>query len=164
MISVAVLGRRAAAAAWSPSEEERRKALFAYLGEGVALLVWDNIPRGAVISCPSIEKALTAETYKDRILGVTETRTVPASTVHVFTGNNIAPRGDMASRSLTARLAWIGRIRKIALHSSTLIRSPGPRRTGAASCPLSTPYSSATLDSAPTIRSRPKPDLRCGGT
>ncbi len=79
MLAVAVLGRRAAASAWSPNEEERRKALFAYLGEGVALLVWDNIPRGAAISCPSIEKALTAETYKDRILGVSENRTVPAS-------------------------------------------------------------------------------------
>jgi hypothetical protein len=105
MVSVAVLGRRAAAAAWSPSEEERRKAIFAYLGEGVALLVWDNIPRGAVISCPSIEKALTAETYKDRVLGVSETRTVPATTIQVFTGNNVTPRGDMASRSLMARMA-----------------------------------------------------------
>ena len=66
--------------------------------------MWDNIPRGAAISCPSIEKALTAETYKDRILGVTENRTVPASTIEAFTGNNIGPRGDMASRSLTARL------------------------------------------------------------
>jgi hypothetical protein len=105
MISMAVLGRRAAASAWSASEEERRKALFAYLGEGVALLVWDNIPRGTAISCPSIEKALTAETYKDRVLGVSENRTVPASTIQVFTGNNITPRGDTASRSLNARLS-----------------------------------------------------------
>jgi len=35
MISVAVLGTPAAAAAWSPSEEERRKALLAYLSEGL---------------------------------------------------------------------------------------------------------------------------------
>ncbi len=104
MISMAVLGRRATASAWSPNEEERRKALFAYLGEGVALLVWDNIPRGVAISCPSIEKALTAETYNDRVLGVSESRTVPATTVQAFTGNNVGPRGDMASRSLTARL------------------------------------------------------------
>jgi hypothetical protein len=105
MISMAVLGRRAAASAWSASEEERRKALFAYLGEGVAVLAWDNIPRGAAISCPSIEKALTTENYKDRVLGVSENRTVPASTIQVFTGNNITSRGDMASRSLTARLS-----------------------------------------------------------
>ena len=104
MISMAILGRRAPAAAWSPNDEERRKALLAYLGEGVPFIVWDNIPRGAAISCPSIEKALTAETYTDRVLGVSDTRTVPATAVHVFTGNNIAARGDLASRSLSARL------------------------------------------------------------
>jgi hypothetical protein len=105
MIAMAVFGRRASAAAWSPNDEERRKALLAYLGEGIPLIVWDNIPRGAAISCPSIEKALTAEMYTDRVLGVSDTRTVPATAVHVFTGNNIAARGDLASRSLSSRLA-----------------------------------------------------------
>ena len=104
MIAIAILGRRASAAAWSPSDEERRKALLAYLGEGVPFIVWDNIPRGAAISCPSIEKALTAETYSDRVLGVSDTRTVPATAVQLFTGNNVAARGDLASRSLSARL------------------------------------------------------------
>jgi hypothetical protein len=66
MISLAVLGHRAAAVAWSTSEEERRKALFAFLGAGLPLIAWDNIARGTAISCPSIEKALTAETYTDR--------------------------------------------------------------------------------------------------
>jgi hypothetical protein len=105
MIAVVVLGRRASAAAWSKDEEERRKAMLAYYGEGVPLIVWDNIPRGAVISCPSIEKALTAETYSDRVLGVSEYRTVPATGIHLFTGNNISPRGDLASRSLLAHFA-----------------------------------------------------------
>jgi hypothetical protein len=76
MISLATLGRRAAAAAWSADDEERRKALLAYLGEGVPVIVWDNISRGAIISCPSIEKALTTETYSDRVLGASEHRTV----------------------------------------------------------------------------------------
>jgi hypothetical protein len=105
MVSMASLGLPAAAAAWSPSEEERRKALFAYLGSGLPLLVWDNVPRGTVISCPSIEKALTTEHYSDRILGETEIKIVPAYTIQVFTGNNIAPRGDLVARSLIARLA-----------------------------------------------------------
>jgi hypothetical protein len=104
MTSMAVLGHRAAATAWSTSEEERRKSLFTYLGESVPELVWDNIARGTAISCPSIEKALTAESYKDRVLGKTESRTVPATTVHTFTGTNITARGDMASRSLVVRL------------------------------------------------------------
>lgn len=105
MISLAVLGHRAAAVAWSTSEEERRKALFAFLAAALPLIVWDNIARGTAISCPSTEKALTAETYTDRVLGETDYRTVPASTVMGFTGNNISARGDLASRSLTARLA-----------------------------------------------------------
>jgi hypothetical protein len=105
MISLAVLGLRAAAVAWSTSEEERRKALFTFLGAGMPLIAWDNIARGTAIGCPSIEKALTAETYTDRVLGQTDFRTVPASTVMVFTGNNISARGDLASRQLTARLA-----------------------------------------------------------
>ncbi|MFC7736506.1 hypothetical protein ACFQX4_11750 [Roseomonas sp. GCM10028921] len=104
MVVVAVLGRRPPAAAWSPSPEERRKALLAYLGEGVATLVWDNIERGALISCPSIEKALTAAEFSDRILGASRTITVPSTTVQAFTGNNIGPRSDMASRSLVCRL------------------------------------------------------------
>ncbi len=104
MLFLAATGYRAAAAAWSPNEEERRKCLFSYLGEGVPAVVWDNIPRGSAISCPSIEKSLTAAIYSDRVLGQTGTRTVPATTINFFTGNNIAPRGDMASRSLQVRL------------------------------------------------------------
>jgi hypothetical protein len=64
MISVAVLGTRAPASGFSPSEEERRKALLAYLTEGLALIAWDNIPRGASISSPSIEKALLPRTCR----------------------------------------------------------------------------------------------------
>ena len=105
MLFLAATGYHAPAAAWSTSEEERRKALFSYLSEGVAAVVWDNIPRGALISCPSIEKCLTALLYSDRVLGETGIRTVPAATIVAFTGNNIVPRGDLASRSLQVRLA-----------------------------------------------------------
>jgi hypothetical protein len=105
MNAMATLGQRVSAVAWSHSAEERRKALLSYFGEGVPLICWDNIKRGATIACPSIEKALTAETYTDRILGVTESRTVSATSIMCFTGNNIGPRGDMASRSLVIRLS-----------------------------------------------------------
>ena len=104
MVSAAALGTRAAAAAWSPDPEERRKALFAALAEGAPLIAWDNIPLGATVQCPSIEKALTSESYTDRVLGVSERRTVAADTIQAFTGNNISPGGDLASRCLTARL------------------------------------------------------------
>jgi hypothetical protein len=104
MLLVAVTGIRPSAAAWSPNDEERRKSLLSYLMEGLAAIVWDNIPRGTQISCPHIEKSCTTAFYSDRRLGVSEMVAVSASVVHLFTGNNIGPRGDLASRSLQVRL------------------------------------------------------------
>jgi hypothetical protein len=84
MLLVAVTGVRPAAAAWSPNEEERRKALLAYLMEGVPAIVWDNIPRGSQISCPHIERSCTTSLYSDRRLAVStssrETTSVRAAT------------------------------------------------------------------------------------
>ena len=68
------------------------------------MLVWDNIARGSTISCPHIEAALTASEISDRVLGVSRVETVPATTVQIFTGNSIGPRGDMASRSFVLSL------------------------------------------------------------
>ena len=104
MITTAVLGRRAAAAGWSDDAEERKKALFSYLRQGVACLSWDNISRGAAISCPHVEAALTASEISDRVLGVSKVETVSSTTVQIFTGNMITPRGDMASRSVMLAL------------------------------------------------------------
>jgi len=104
MLIMAVTGVRPAAAAWSTNEEERRKALLAYFLAGVPYILWDNIARGTQISCPHIEKSCTAAYYSDRKLGVSEMVCTAASTIHLFTGNNIGPRGDLASRSLHIRL------------------------------------------------------------
>jgi hypothetical protein len=104
MLIKAVTGMWPAAAAWSMNEEERRKALLAYFLYGVPYILWDNIARGTQISCPHIEKSCTAAFSSDRKLGVSEMVATAASTIHFFTGNNIAPRGDLASRSLEIRL------------------------------------------------------------
>jgi hypothetical protein len=104
MLMMAITGMRPAAAAWSPIEEERRKALLSYLMSGVPAIIWDNIPRGTLISCPHIERSCTTELYVDRRLGVNELITTAASTIHFFTGNNIGPKGDLASRSPVIRL------------------------------------------------------------
>ena len=104
MLIMATLGLRPAAAAWTPNEEERRKALLSYFMDGVPYILWDNVPRGIAISCPHIERSCTAETYVDRKLGVSERVQASAATIHLFTGNNIGPKGDLASRSLQARI------------------------------------------------------------
>jgi hypothetical protein len=105
MLIMAVMGMRPAAAAWSPNEEERRKAILSYFLYGVAYIIWDNIKRGTAISCAHIEKSCTTSLYTDRKLGVSETVATSASTIHFFTGNNVSPKGDLASRSLIVRLA-----------------------------------------------------------
>jgi hypothetical protein len=105
MLIMAVTGIWPAAAAWSTNEEERRKALLSYFLCGVSYILWDNIPRGSQISCPHIEKSCTAAYYSDRRLGVSEMVATAASTIHFFTGNNVGPCGDLASRSLQIRLA-----------------------------------------------------------
>ena len=104
MLIKAVTGIWPAAAAWSPNEEERRKALMSYFLAGVPYILWDNIPRGTQISCPHIERSCTSAFYTDRRLGVSEAVRTAAGAIHLFTGNDIGAKGDMASRSLTVRL------------------------------------------------------------
>ena len=104
MMIKAITGIWPAAAAWTENEEERRKALLSYFLHGVSYILWDNIKRGAQISCPHIERSCTAAYYSDRRLGVSETVATAASSIHFFTGNNIGASGDLASRSLTIRL------------------------------------------------------------
>jgi hypothetical protein len=104
MLIMAVTGVLPAASAWSNNEEERRKALLSYFLYGVPYILWDNIKRGSRISCPHIEKSCTSAYYADRKLGVSEMIATAASSIHLFTGNNIGPAGDLASRSLNVRI------------------------------------------------------------
>lgn len=104
MATVAALGRRPAAASWSSSEDERGKALFAAQREGVASIAFDNIPAGAALSCPHIERALTSPEATDRVLGHSVRQTVSTTAILSATGNNIAAVGDLASRTLVVRL------------------------------------------------------------
>jgi hypothetical protein len=104
MMAAAVTGLDAVAFAWSSNEEERRKALLAYFDAGLIYVLWDNIPDGALISCPHLERSCTASYYADRKLGVSEFISAAAATIHLFTGINIAPRGALASRTLHVRV------------------------------------------------------------
>jgi hypothetical protein len=104
MLLMAVTGRRGACAAWSTDPEERKKSLFAMLREHIECALWDNIPRGHTVSGREFEVACTSETMTDRILGVSEHEEVSCAAIQMFTGNNIEPRGDLASRALCVEL------------------------------------------------------------
>jgi hypothetical protein len=104
MLVLAVLGIKPPAAAWAVGEEERRKALFAYLLQGLPTLVWDNIPNSGKVQSAALDRAATATEYSDRMLGVSSAPVAPAHSIMCFTGNNIEASGDTASRVLEVRL------------------------------------------------------------
>ncbi|MGE0195087.1 MAG: hypothetical protein AB7F41_04865 [Methylocystis sp.] len=104
MLVLAVLGIKPPAAAWAMSEEERRKALFSYLLQGLPTLVWDNIPNSGKVQSASLDRAATTAEYTDRMLGASSSPVAPAHTIMCFTGNNIEAVGDTASRTLEVRL------------------------------------------------------------
>jgi hypothetical protein len=104
MIIAAVTGLDAVASAWSPNEEERRKALLAIFDAGLMYTLWDNLPDGARISCPHIERSSTANYYADRKLGVSVHIMTSAATIQIFTGINIIAVGPLASRALEVRV------------------------------------------------------------
>jgi Bifunctional DNA primase/polymerase, N-terminal len=104
MVSLAVLGKRAPAAAWSQSDEERRKAIFAALMQCVPFIVFDNIRDGSTVACPIVEKMLTSCEMEDRVLGTSRYERVACSAIPAFTGNNILAKGALASRALMARI------------------------------------------------------------
>lgn len=93
MIFEARTGQPTVAAGGSSIEEERRKALHSYLIGGVPYILWNNIPRGATISCPHIERALTSKYYEDRTLGASETVRTAATSIIAFTGKQHRPEG-----------------------------------------------------------------------
>jgi hypothetical protein len=104
MISEALFGRPAAAAAWSGNAEARKTALFSYLLAATPLLFWDNIQRETALNCDYVNIALTSPTFTDRMFHTQATRSAPAQTIQVFTGNAITAKGDMRSRAFRAAL------------------------------------------------------------
>ena len=68
------------------------------------LITFDNISRGAALTDPTVERAITAAELEDRVLGESRNEHVACTAPMVFTGNNILPKGDLASRTLMARI------------------------------------------------------------
>lgn len=104
MLIRGVTGFLPAASTWSMDEEERRKVLLSQFLHSVPYILWDNIRRGMQLDCPHVERSCTSAFYADRKLGVSEMVRTSAATIHFFTGNNIAPKGDLASRALHIRI------------------------------------------------------------
>jgi hypothetical protein len=83
-------------------EEEWRKAITATLMGDNNIVTYDNLQ--SVLQSPQLAMALTAPRWKDRILGVSQTITVPQKCTWIATGNNIRLGGDLPRRCYWIRL------------------------------------------------------------
>ena len=91
MISEALFGRSAAAAAWSSNPETRKTALFSYLLAGTPFLLWDNIARETALNCDHVNASLTSPTFSDRVFHTQTTREAAATTIQVSPATASSP-------------------------------------------------------------------------
>ena len=99
-----IYGRSAAAAAWAKDDVEMAKRLVSILKAGHSGVLFDNLPEGGKVAGDEINKVITSETYQGRILGESKEVSFPTNMMICFTGNNITPSGDMATRVLPVLL------------------------------------------------------------
>ena len=88
---------------WPTTEEERQKVILAGMRSS-PYLAFDNVRSGAKLRSEALTQLITSEHYRGRLLGVSESVSIPNHTRVVLTGNNINAEGDMARRFLTIRL------------------------------------------------------------
>ena len=102
VIGIIALGRRPARSAHVTDEAETEKRIMSLGLSGARFVVVDNIV--GVFGGASMCMALTATTYNGRMLGRTESVTVPMLICWVATGNNVQLAADMSRRVLHVRL------------------------------------------------------------
>lgn len=89
-----------------PREEtEIEKRLFALLSASPTMLTFDNVADGYFFRSSALAAVLTAPVWESRVLGVSETKTVPTAALFAMTGNNLQMGRDELTRWATIRLA-----------------------------------------------------------
>jgi hypothetical protein len=91
---------------FSTEGNEIRKRLASLLQEGASLALMDNLPRGEEFGSDELNAFVTAPAYYDRLLGKNDGSKAGGLNrcLLLATGNNVAPSGDTADRTLLVRL------------------------------------------------------------
>jgi hypothetical protein len=98
-----VTGRTMPVMSCPRDDEEFRKRITAVALEGDSLVSIDNI--AVALGCASLDTALTATTWKDRLLGKSEmTNELPMRATWFATGNNVVLLADTSRRTAHIRL------------------------------------------------------------
>ncbi len=100
--STLLTGRPAARMSHSTDEDEIRKQITGLAMEATQLVLIDNIT--GVFGSPTLDRALTATSWRDRLLGSNLQVSLPLAVTWYATGNNIILKGDTTRRCLHIRL------------------------------------------------------------
>ena len=102
---IAVLGGEEPAI-WSHCKDtnldEIRKRLFAALRTGKRAIVWDNV--AGILKDAAMASYITSPFVTDRVLGKSESISLPNKSTILLTGNNLTLAGDMTRRVLKCRI------------------------------------------------------------
>jgi hypothetical protein len=102
VVSLIVSGRESALFSAPREQEEWRKQITSVLCDGPPVVVIDNVT--CRLDAGDLCKVLTETTHGDRILGKTQTITLPVRCAWIATGNNIQLGGDMPRRCYWVRM------------------------------------------------------------
>ncbi len=105
--STLLTGRGAARMSYSQDEDEIRKQITSVALQATRLVLIDNV--SGAFGSATLDRALTAESWSDRLLGGNEQATMPLKATWFATGNNVALRGDTPRRCLHIRLETLRR-------------------------------------------------------
>ena len=90
------MGRDPPVIAPTDDEAELKKALLAILIAGDAVVLIDNVAKP--VDSAALCAVLTSAIYSDRVLGLSQTVSVPTATTWLLTGNSIELVGDLTTR------------------------------------------------------------------
>jgi hypothetical protein len=92
-----------AVSAFPESQEECQKYLLSALLDSPAVVIFDNLTKD-LLPYTSLCSALTEESIRGRILGLSKTAWVSTKTLFVSSGNNVGPVRDMTRRTIVIAL------------------------------------------------------------
>lgn len=105
IISITASGRRmprSTLPGGESADEEVRKRITSLAMQGERFVLLDNVD--CEIGGAALDAALTADTWKDRLLGTNQVPEIPMKIIWFASANNIGFKGDFIRRALVSRL------------------------------------------------------------
>lgn len=102
LVGIIATGHEPAVMSQGRSAEEDRKRLLSVLLRGDAVVQIDNCE--LPIEGDALCSIITEPVWQERILGRSETASVPTNCTMMATGNNLILKGDMSTRALVCRI------------------------------------------------------------